>query len=642
MKVLLLEDNLGVANIIKGCLEGWGNSTLHLRTGQAAWKSLNEVEVDLLIVDWKLPDLLGTELVRKVRGSARHRGLAILMISGQAGREEMIAAITVGINGFLAKPFTPLQLKEKIDEVWKTARKPPRAEQLEQAYTSLSALAPGGIGPIVLLVEPIRALDELQREDKRKIADYFIRIVSAVDEINAADLGREKVDCLVDDSICHIVQRANGGEVRERISLVLVSSDFVDETPLQLRLLEINKKSGMTIGIVCDGAAEISYGSRREIDRLGLPILRRDELGGERLRQLIGIGGSLSKGAPDDQATLSAREIRQRIEGDFATATALPTLPRVYQKIIQLSLDPNSDFAEWIGVLKIDPMACATIIRHAHSPVYGFQGKVDEIERAAVLLGKNTIKNLVASEAIKRAFRSVEEKGFSLEDFWLHSATVGFAAFALAFPLQEQDWSAEERAQFEAFHLDAGAVELLKRIDLPQRLKLDRMWEDPFVGGLMHDIGKVVMAQAYPGLFPLLVEQLDRYNWAIAMSTAEEEVAGNLSHAIVGEILGRRWGLRDRVCQVIGGHHKPAPHDAYTFLIGAADVLGQALRPFPLGPRSAVGEALAAKSLNWVAHFLPEGFFDQPYLTAEEFCLLADALSPTVQRLTEEMRETIA
>lgn len=642
MRVLLLEDNIGVANIIKDCLDSWGNSTLHLHTGATAWKCLNEMVIDLLIVDWNLPDLSGTELVRKVRTSGYHRDLAILMISGQAGRAEMVDAIAAGINGFLAKPFTPLQLKEKVDEVLQVARQPPRTEQLKHACENLLALAPEGASPIVLLGEPTRVCEDLQRDENKKVADYLMRVIAAIDEINGDASEREQIHCLADDTSWDIVQRINKEETRERIFLALLSADCIGATSLHLRLLEINKNSGMTIVIVCDDPSEIPADIRAVINTLGFAICTRDELDRDRLRQLIGRQVAAGKDALAELGIPSAQTIRRRIEEDLETVTALPTLPRVYQKIVQLSLDPDSDLAEWIDVLKIDPMACATIIRHAHSPVYGFSGKVDDIERAATLLGKITIKNLVASESLKRAFRSVEEKGFLLEDFWLHSATVGFAALVLAFPLQERYWSVEERAQFQTFRLDPVVIELLKKIDLPQRLQLDRTREDPFVGGLMHDIGKVVMAQSYPGLFPLIVEQLERYNWAISASTAEEEVAGGLSHAIAGEILGRRWGLRDRVCQVIGGHHKPASDDAYVFLIGAADIMGQVLHPFPSGPRSAVGEALAAKSLNWVKHMLPEGFFDQAFLSSEEFCLLAEALSPTVRRLTEELREAVA
>ena len=120
MKVLVLEDDEGVGGIIAACLEKWRQEATLVHDGQAAWDSLQSTSYDLLITDWQVPSLSGTELVKRLRQTPAYRKLPVLMISGRAGKGDIVEAVQVGINGFLTKPFTPAQLRDKIASVWKS------------------------------------------------------------------------------------------------------------------------------------------------------------------------------------------------------------------------------------------------------------------------------------------------------------------------------------------------------------------------------------------------------------------------------------------------------------------------------------------------------------------------------------------
>ena len=154
----------------------------------------------------------------------------------------------------------------------------------------------------------------------------------------------------------------------------------------------------------------------------------------------------------------------------------------------------------------------------------------------------------------------------------------------------------------------------------------------------MHDIGKVVMVHSYPGLFPVLLDELTRREWKVPMLVAEREVAGGLTHPVVGEILMRKWGQAEEICQVILHHHEADISAPFSFLIGVADVIGQALYPFPRGAEYPLAAALEGGSLGEVSAFLPEEFLDQPLLSVDELTALAKAISPRVKYLVEKMR----
>lgn len=318
--------------------------------------------------------------------------------------------------------------------------------------------------------------------------------------------------------------------------------------------------------------------------------------------------------------------------------TSLPPLPQVYEKISSLSRDTHSDLKEWIEIIKFDPMTCATILRHANSLAYGFKGEVIQIDRAVILLGKNTVAGLVASEAMRQSFATIQEKGFVLEEFWVHSMAAGFAAHILGFPFEGIPANSQQVDEFASLGLAPDVVQILKKIDLPKRLKLDYANSNPFLGGIMHDIDKVVMAHSYPGLFPLLLAELQVKEWQCSMLTAEQEVAGGLMHTTIGEILMKNWAMGDELCNAVLHHHQPADDDTFAFLVGLADIVALSLFPFPRGAKYPVASALEEEAPGQLSRFLPAGYFDQPYLRIEEFMQLAKAISPRVKYLSEKIR----
>jgi two-component system sensor histidine kinase and response regulator WspE len=79
---MLVEDEPKVGQLIAGLLKKWHLDVTLVDDGEAAWSALTQQAVDLLIVDWKVPSLSGTELVQRLRQDPRLQSLPVLMISG--------------------------------------------------------------------------------------------------------------------------------------------------------------------------------------------------------------------------------------------------------------------------------------------------------------------------------------------------------------------------------------------------------------------------------------------------------------------------------------------------------------------------------------------------------------------------------
>ena len=125
----------------------------------------------------------------------------------------------------------------------------------------------------------------------------------------------------------------------------------------------------------------------------------------------------------------------------------------------------------------------------------------------------------------------------------------------------------------------------------------------------------------------MLIEDFENSEWSLSSLTVEGRVAGGLNHTVVGEIIGRKWDIGDRLCDVARKHHDGDVDDRLAFVVGLADVLSQVLYPFPRESQFPVARALRDNELERIPGFLPEGFFDQP-LVSPSCAPLARILSP--------------
>jgi HD-like signal output (HDOD) protein len=389
-----------------------------------------------------------------------------------------------------------------------------------------------------------------------------------------------KLGYLIETHTKDLIQLLAKPEMLARVKILLISTDCRGNSVLLLRLLSINKGKGLMPILICEQPDAIPKAHRRGFDHLKIPVWKRGELDGDKWHTLIN-DYVIPKTAAPPVERLTPDQIRQRIMEDLENMGSLPVLPQVYQRIIQLDTDPHSDIKEWGEAISRDPMSSALVIRRARSSAYGFQGTIKQADRAVVLLGKKETKQLVACDSMQRTFSAVEEQGFSLEAFWLHSVAVGFAAHLLAFPLEKEQWTPAQSLEFTSFGFVKDEIEFLKKVNLAKALGLNYEAQDPFTAGLMHDVGKAAMVQAYPGLYSLFTEYLGERSWRPSMQTAEFQLAGGLTHTSVGEILGRQWGWGDELCEAIQFHHNPDVDQPFAFLVSIADLIGHMLYPFP-------------------------------------------------------------
>ncbi len=201
-----------------------------------------------------------------------------------------------------------------------------------------------------------------------------------------------------------------------------------------------------------------------------------------------------------------------------AAVEQMPAFPKSVQKILDLTRDVACAPKDLVQVIDRDPVVTVKVLRVVNSAYYGLAKQITSVNHAVVFLGFNTIKNLALSIAAIGMLPSNPLAGFDGQRYLLHSLTTAAIARQLAQRLPEADV------------------------------------HDCFIAGLLHDFGKVVVAQFMPMEFRRSME-LSLWNGQ-PLHAALCEVIG-VDHAEVGAMLAEKWRFAPHLVQCIRHLHSP-------------------------------------------------------------------------------------
>jgi DNA-binding response OmpR family regulator len=119
-KLLIVEDDRTVAQLLQFTLESERYVTDHVTTRAQALMALKLGEYDLLILDWALPDGTGLDLCKQYRTSGGNK--PVLMLTAKESSRDKVAGLTAGADDYVVKPFDPDELVARIKAL---LRRPP-------------------------------------------------------------------------------------------------------------------------------------------------------------------------------------------------------------------------------------------------------------------------------------------------------------------------------------------------------------------------------------------------------------------------------------------------------------------------------------------------------------------------------------
>jgi two-component system chemotaxis response regulator CheY len=123
MKILIVDDSITIRRIITTALKTVGYSeTVEAANGKDALAKLANGNVDFIITDWNMPEMNGLDFIKEVRSNPMYSSMPILMVTTRGTEHDVIEALQAKVNSYIVKPFTPQELKEKIESILKAVQ----------------------------------------------------------------------------------------------------------------------------------------------------------------------------------------------------------------------------------------------------------------------------------------------------------------------------------------------------------------------------------------------------------------------------------------------------------------------------------------------------------------------------------------
>lgn len=213
------------------------------------------------------------------------------------------------------------------------------------------------------------------------------------------------------------------------------------------------------------------------------------------------------------------------------SCTSVFTLPEIYFRVRDVVDDPNSTMDDLANVLKLDPAISARLLRLVNSPLYGFSKQVDTISRAVNIVGMHAINDLVTATTIGRTFSGMPIQLMDVPTFWRKSVLCALLAGKIA-----KSCGLEESERF-------------------------------FIGGLLRDIGHLVLYQTIPQRAQSAL--IEAGYLGASLAEVEQSNFGS-DFAEVGAELIKSWGMPVQIEQAV--RCQLCPSDAGEFIIHASIV----------------------------------------------------------------------
>jgi HD-like signal output (HDOD) protein len=198
----------------------------------------------------------------------------------------------------------------------------------------------------------------------------------------------------------------------------------------------------------------------------------------------------------------------------------LPSFPSLYLEIMEAVESKDSSLQTIADLVTKDPGITAKILQVANSAAHGLTERTHDPVAAIQQLGVHTVRSLVLSAHVYKSFAVTRQNNFSVNVLWGHLMKCGEIA----------------RAIMQSERADAADI------------------EDAFTAGILHDIGKLMLAENLPDEFQnaLALAAGER----IPLHEAEMKIFGATHAGLAAYLLGL-WGLPAPIVEAVAFHHTP-------------------------------------------------------------------------------------
>ena len=227
--------------------------------------------------------------------------------------------------------------------------------------------------------------------------------------------------------------------------------------------------------------------------------------------------------------------------------------PLVFNKLQEALKDQDLSFKDFDAIISADPSLTARLLKVANSSFYALDTKVETITHALGVVGVKPLVEMALSTVMVQNLKGISPDVLNIQSFWKHNVACGLASRAIA------------------QSLGAGNLEAF------------------YTAGMLHDIGSLIIFQGNPKKAREILSRCR--SEGLPQSVVEEEVFG-FSHARVGAMIFKEWGLSPSLVESVRYHHHPTQAENFpleTAVLHVADYLAYKMNynlsdEFPVHP----------------------------------------------------------
>ncbi len=250
----------------------------------------------------------------------------------------------------------------------------------------------------------------------------------------------------------------------------------------------------------------------------------------------------------------------KEIQAQLARSPSLPSLGSINKALQNLLVMEQRYTAQIAEIIRRDPSLTARLLRLVNSVYYGLTTPVNSIEEAVFYLGVREIRQLVVVTPVIEDFqRLARQCDFPWREFWQHCIGTALLTREITSAVQPPGDEAE------------------------------------YVAGLVHDIGKLVMAWAFPDHFTEIHRQAAESKRDLI--EIENEILG-MDHAELGALYLERHRLPETMVKTARFHHQPEKADSFERVVASAQIADLLLRSEKIGISGNYAEVTREQCMN--------------------------------------------
>ena len=117
--VMVVDDSRIMRNIVKHTFDLMKIPVHYLEAGDGnqAFQLLTANKVDLILLDWNMPNLPGIDFLKKIRAMEEYKKIPVIMVTSEAAKLNVIEAVKAGVTGYITKPINDKAFMDKISSI---------------------------------------------------------------------------------------------------------------------------------------------------------------------------------------------------------------------------------------------------------------------------------------------------------------------------------------------------------------------------------------------------------------------------------------------------------------------------------------------------------------------------------------------